>query len=493
MGSGDALMLSVSGCRGVMGTSLTPGVAARFAAAFAGFVRGRRAKNAKGNPTIVLGRDGRRGSDLFASVARATLLADGCDVWDLDIAMTPTVGRTVDHRGADGGLVITASHNPQEWCGLKPIVRTPGERAGVVDASAPSKADADSLIKNFNATREDDVRCAKSWQGLGKTLADKDDAGTNHLTKVIAALGSSAHEKLQDVNPRVVLDHLSMSGGAAGEFALLELVGYGDDAVYELYKESTWTKLEDRGLFPHAPEPLAANLTALCKEVKKRKAAVGFAQDPDGDRLAIVDEKGRYIGEEYTLVLCTMALAELGKLPKKSTLVVNLSTSRMIEDVAAKFGCKVARAAVGEANVVEMMKRLKSPLGGEGNGGVIWPKVTYIRDSLGAMGLVLALMAKTGKRVSELVERVPKYAIVKRKVDLAKKEDARPGLEKLAKHYASKRVDRQDGVRVDFDDPAAWVHVRASNTEPIMRLIAEAPTQKAAEVLLAEVEGVIAS
>jgi len=263
------------------------------------------------------------------------------------------------------------------------------------------------------------------------------------------------------------------------------------------------------GVFTHTPEPTRENLTGLCALVKKHRAAIGFAQDPDADRLAIVDERGEYIGEEYTLVLAAEALlsetakhrdSETGKKKRERVLVTNLSTSRMIDDVAARHGARVIRTAVGEANVVEAMKREAAAgrdvvVGGEGNGGVIWPRVTYVRDSLSAMGLVLGLMARRGQKLSEIVASMPSYAIEKRKVELARKEDARPAVEKISKAYAGHGIDLQDGVRVDFAHGPlagkAWLHVRASNTEPIMRLIAEAPTAGEARGILEEAERVI--
>jgi phosphomannomutase len=233
--------------------------------------------------------------------------------------------------------------------------------------------------------------------------------------------------------------------------------------------------------------------------VKEKRADVGFAQDPDADRLAIVDERGEYIGEEYTLALCAEAvLGAMGKAASGGggggggTVCVNLSTSRMIEDVCARHGVRVIRTAVGEANVVEAMKKNGSVFGGEGNGGVIWPKVTYIRDSLSGMGLILALMARTEKTVSQLVAEIPSYAIVKRKVDLTDLADAARAVAAVKKAYAAEKLDTQDGVRVDFESKRAWLHVRGSNTEPIMRLIAEAPTTAIAEQILDEAARVIA-
>jgi phosphomannomutase len=238
------------------------------------------------------------------------------------------------------------------------------------------------------------------------------------------------------------------------------------------------------GLFPHPPEPTRENLASLCRFVAEKRADVGFAQDPDADRLAIVDENGVYIGEEYTLVFAAEAI--LGRLtgsaprsPSPAPVVVtNLSTSRMIEDVAAKYGARVVRTPVGEANVVSRMKAEGAVLGGEGNGGVIWPRVTYVRDSLSAMGLVLGLMSRTQKTISQLVREIPAYSIIKRKVDVRTPDDGRHAVEAVSRAFAnSGRIDLQDGVRVDFEADRSWLHVRASNTEPILRLIAEAPTE----------------
>ncbi len=308
---------------------------------------------------------------------------------------------------------------------------------------------------------------------------------------------------------RVVLDSVNCSGGY----------------ISQLFFEDTPCRMinvfgEQTGRFPHTPEPTKENLSGeggLCDAVPGLKADIGFAQDPDADRLAIVDEHGEYIGEEYTLVLCAMALMEARKKQGeksegKPLFVVNLSTSRMIDDVAKHYGGEVVRTAVGEANVVEVMKSLTASgrdvvLGGEGNGGVIWPKVTYVRDSLSGMALTLSLMARSGKTVSELVEMVNSfgptdtvkthgYTIIKQKSDLASKDDAKPVVEHLNAIYAAKsdcRVDLQDGIRIDWDARGVWAHVRASNTEPIMRVIVEAPSSDEAQAVAAEIDAQIAA
>lgn len=523
--SGEApLMLSVSGCRGIFGKTMTPEVAARFGGVFGAYLRDRRGSVRSGRPLVVIGRDGRAGGACLLSAAASGLQGAGCDVLNVGVAMTPTIGVMVDARGAAAGLVVTASHNPQEWNGIKPVIRsdapppTPAPGPGLIDASAPGKDLADDIIARFKAASgmsesgstgkpasppsSPSPATTSMWVGpthVGvstdapgatgdKPLGIPSESTNTHLFVVKQALKEiGAHDDRASMAISCVLDSVNASGVEAGA-ALL-----GSRLTHHLGAGST-------GLFPHAPEPTRENLTELARVTREKRAAVGFAQDPDADRLAIVDERGEYIGEEYTLVLAAEAV--LGAMHAKSpestkgqVVCVNLSTSRMIEDIAAKYGARVVRTAVGEANVVAGMKHHRSVIGGEGNGGVIWPRVTYIRDSLSAMGLVLALMSRTGKSVSQLVSEVPSYAIVKRKVELRAKEDAVRAVETLTKKYTGASgvtVDRQDGVWVGFDTRRAWLHVRASNTEPIMRLIAEAPTEAVSNEILDEAARAIA-
>ena len=463
---------------------MTPETAARFGMVAGGYFaerwRAGRGAGGVGRPLVVLARDGRAGGQILAQAAAAGLAGAGCDVLDLGVAMTPTAGVMVDVRGAAGGLVVTASHNPQEWNGLKPIVREGGAAAGGVSASAPAKAFADEIIGRYRAAERDgakgagvneagEVRAAPTGAALGLP-GEGAYAHVQRVKDAMLTLGS--HDDRRAMGLRCVVDSVNASGREGVKHLLGARVAHhlGDS---------------DSGIFPHTPEPTRENLTTLARFVAEKRCDAGFAQDPDADRLAVIDEQGNYIGEEYTLVLAAEAILGSGKVEAKgATICTNLSTSRMIEDVAAKYGARVVRTAVGEANVVEAMKRTGAVLGGEGNGGVIWPRVTYIRDSLSAMALTLYLMSRTGKRLSELVAETPAYAIVKRKVDLRDQAEAVRAAEAVAREFAKERIDRQDGVRVDVDSERAWLHVRGSNTEPIMRLIAEAPTESGAVALL---------
>lgn len=485
------LMLGVSGMRGIVGASLTPDIAARFASAFGSWLARRAANTADANQSnnsnntspchVVIGRDGRVGGDVIANAAIAGLRGAGCNVTDIGIAMTPTIGVCVDALEAHGGIVVTASHNPQEWNGLKAIVREPGV-GHIVSAAAPDLDSANSIIAAYE---NNDIDGAP-WNQLGEYTMGQSLAARGHLNRVSSAIEMvESRETIRELAVNTVLDSVNGAGRVLGAM-LLEGLGC---RVTHLGNEPT-------GLFPHPPEPTRENLSAvggICSVVKQVNAAVGFAQDPDADRLALIDETGHYIGEEYTLALAAEALLATGH-HRGKTICANLSTSRMIDDIAERHGLRVLRTPVGEANVVSAMKQNHAIIGGEGNGGVIWPQVTYVRDSLGAMALVLSLLARTKSTISRLVADIPAYAIVKRKTDLASKADAQPLVTMLASHYAKEsgaRVDTQDGVRIDWPDDRAWVHVRASNTEPILRLIAEAPSEKLAVQILEQIQTTI--
>ncbi|TVS08070.1 MAG: phosphoglucosamine mutase [Phycisphaerales bacterium] len=468
------LMLGVSGMRGIVGGSLTPDLVASYAGSFAAYLRDSLGRT----PKVVVGRDGRAGGEAVQASAVAGLLSAGADVLDAGVAMTPTMGVLTDRLGADAGVIITASHNPQPWNGVKFLLPTAGGR----HAAAPAAALASKIIERFMAGP---VAWAES-ASVGKLEAAH--LGVDeHIGLVLDRLseleGGSAAEPGEGM--KVVLDSVNASGIGGGRRMLEEL---GCEEILHLGAEPT-------GLFPHEPEPTAENLVSVAEAVREAGAAVGFAQDPDADRLALIDDRGTYIGEEYTLALCAMSVLEALKGAGKAgdaVLAANLSTSRMVDDLAERYGARVVRTPVGEANVVEAMLRERAVLGGEGNGGVIWPGVTLVRDSLSAMALVLSLLARTGEPLSGVVSGLPSYAIVKSKTPIPSREAADPAIEKVASAFGSHRVDLQDGVRVDLESERAWVQVRASNTEPIMRLIAEAPTRARAEALVKEAEAAIA-
>ncbi|MCC6660661.1 MAG: phosphoglucosamine mutase [Phycisphaerales bacterium] len=498
------LMIGISGLRGIVGTSLTPDVASNYARAFGSWLRERHERSqtalapGERRPTnVVLAADGRAGHEIVVRAAVLGLRSAGCEVTDIGVAATPTAGVMADHLDAAGAMIATASHNPQEWNGLKalirtnPVIRTETDVIEDVlkffpDACAPPAALAQEIIERY--------RAGSASTSPAALHANPGAATRIHVDAVTGGIPWDIRT-LRQRRFRVVVDSVN-SSGIAGSRDLMARLG-----VELIHRNS-----EPTGIFPHPPEPTRENLASLGAAVTTFNADVGFAQDPDADRLAIIDEGGRYIGEEYTPVLAATALlqahrdaAAAGKAPAGGVVAVNLSTSRMIDDVARVFHARVVRTAVGEANVVEAMKREAAAgnnvlMGGEGNGGVIWPRVTYVRDSISGMALILALMARTGRTLSDLVSSIPSYAIDKRKVDLARKEDARPAVDRIATRYGSAHaaIDLQDGVRVDWPQRRAWLHVRASNTEPIMRLIAEAPGAAEAAAILDDAAAIIA-
>ncbi|NNF42890.1 MAG: phosphoglucosamine mutase [Phycisphaerales bacterium] len=450
------LMLSVSGARGLVGRTMTPPIAVDLAAAFATHV-----KRIRGvRPVICLGRDSRPSGSILAGSTAAALAAVGARVVDLGVVATPTVGVMIRRLEADGGIVVTASHNPIEWNGVKFLM------AGGV---APPAEDAAVILEAFRAGVADYA----GVDDLGVVAADPD--GTRqHVEDVLPHVNVEA---IRAAGLNVVLDSVNGAGGAGGRM-LLEMLGV--DVAHD--------NAAPTGRFAHPPEPVEAHLGDLADHTRRIGAAAGFAQDPDADRLAIVDERGRYIGEEYTLVLAARRWLDQHGGP--GVVAANLSTSRMIDDLATRYpGVRVVRTAVGEANVAAALRAAGADarIGGEGNGGVILPAVTWVRDSLSSMALVLDLLAAEGRPLSALVDELPAYVMLKRKVDLSMiggRAAIAPALDAIAHHFADATQDRADGIRVDTS--GGWVHVRPSNTEPIMRLIAEGSSKAAATDLLDE-------
>ena len=434
------LMIGISGLRGVIGGGLTPEVVARAAAAFGTLL---------GGGTVVMGRDSRVSGDFVRSAALSGLMSTGCTVTDVGICPTPTV--QIWAEAFDGGVVLTASHNPQEWNGLKFI----GGDGLFLDAGRTA-----DLVRCY----EEQMAAYVGWDRLGQ-VAFEPDPFLKHMERV-EQLDLLDMDLLQQRRFKVVFDGCNASMSELGP-GFLERMGC---EVIALHCQPT-------GIFPRSPEPVPANLGDLCKAVVANGAEAGFAVDPDGDRLSLVSGDGVALGEEYTLALATQYVLSR----RSGTVVINLSTSRMIEDIATAAGAAVERTPVGEINVAARLRDIKGVIGGEGNGGVILPQAHYGRDALVGMALILQAMAEGGASLSGLAEALPAYHMIKRTYALGAME---PGqmTAALAEHYAGASPDCSDGVRLSWPD--RWVHVRRSNTEPIIRVVAEAPTRTGAEDLV---------
>ena len=456
----DTLMISVSGIRGLVGIDLTPEMVARWAAAFGIWSREQRAGSGK-RVSVVLGRDARTSGPMFARAATAGLQSVGCSVVDVGLVATPTVQLAVEHHRAAGGIMLTASHNPIEWNALKLV----GPDGIFLDTQAGTR------VRELAAGADPDALQRATYNAIGGVEADS-DAIARHLAAVLALRGVDVGA-IKRRRFHVALDTVRGAGGAVMP-ELLKRLGCRVTAI----------NLQTDGRFPRPPEPVPENLKALGALVRRSKADVGIAVDPDVDRLAIVDEKGRPIGEDYTLAFAIRAV--LGKRDggrgKGKTVVCNLSTSLVVEDAAKEFGATVVRAPVGEAHVARKIIELKAAIGGEGNGGVMYPALHVGRDAPVAGALLLGLLARERVTVSELVARAPRYSIVKAKVGRGPR--LAPVYDALRKTFADAQVDTQDGLRLGWSD--RWLHVRPSGTEPIIRLIAEAPSGADAERLIEE-------
>ena len=444
----EGLMVSVSGVRGRVGEALTPEIIAKFAAGFGAWAK----KRAKGKARIVVGRDSRVSGPMFQPVVISALQSVGCDVILVDMAPTPTIQLAVEHHHAAGGLAITASHNPIEWNALKFI----GPSGLFLDGTEAAE---------MRATVDGEIPRAQ-WDELG--AVERDEGAIERHIDLVLALPFIDVEGIRKRNFNVALDCVRGAGGAFMP-VLLERLGCTVAAI----------NLETDGRFPRPPEPVAENLGELEALVRKSGAEIGFAVDPDVDRLALVSDEGRAIGEDYTLALA----AKLVFRHRDGNLVTNLSTSRIVDDIAEEQGRRVIRAPVGEVNVATRMRAENAPIGGEGNGGVILTEVHLGRDAPLGAALMLQLLLEEGKSLSDIVASYPRYSIVKDKLD-------RPAApldtvySTLKTTFVDAEVDTQDGLRLTWPD--RWVHVRPSGTEPIVRVIAEAPTVNEAEELIAK-------
>ena len=436
------LKISISGVRGVVGQSLTPKLLTRFAQAFGTHA---------GPGTIVIGRDPRTSGEMVKHAVVAGILSTGNRVIDIGVCPVPTVQLQVRHRRAQGGIAITASHNPAEWNALKFI----GPSGLFLNA-----AQARELLDIYHQGEYTKVGGAEL-----RTVEEIGGATDLHIKSILDALGPLPQTKKK---LRVVLDSCNGAGSLVGP-RLIEALG----------AEVIPLNVTPDGSFPRPAEPLPENLIELCRVVQENQADVGFAQDMDADRLAIVSEQGEPIGEDYTLVLASLYV--LGR--EKGPVVANLSTTSALADVAKKFDCPIFTTKIGEVNVTDGMQQQQAVIGGEGNGGVIYPRINFARDSLVGIALVLHLLAESGKSVTDLLESVPRYHIVKEKI--ACPSDRIAGvLRTVRQEFAKFQLDTRDGVKVMLPD--GWLLVRGSNTEPIVRVIAEAKTEARAREMVSD-------
>lgn len=440
----ESLIISVSGMRGIVGENLTPTIGAEYACAFGTFLK-RDVDPGERRLAVCVGRDSRVSGQMLMSAVAAGLCAAGVDVIDLGLVTTPSVGIMVRELGCDGGVVITASHNPVPYNGIKLLLG---------NGMAPPPAAAARIRQGYLAKRFGLVGSVECGSVVCNTEAD-----LIHIERVLAIVDK---QQIAGARYEIVLDSVNGAGAEVTKRLLAEL-GCSVVAINDA----------PTGLFAHEPEPTAANLTDLCERVKAEGADLGFAQDPDADRLAIVDEKGTYIGEEYTLALA----AKHAFSAKSGTAAANLSTSRMIDDVAERAAGRVIRTPVGEAHVASAMLEHGCIIGGEGNGGVIDLAVGPVRDSLVAIALVLQLMAETTKSMSRLVQDIGGYSMHKEKF-VADAAEADKIMALAREEFAHARLNTADGCRFDFED--GWVHLRTSNTEPVMRMIVEAKEERTA-------------
>ncbi len=447
------LIKSISGIRGtiggVTGENLTPVDVVRFTAAYAEWLKQR---NRGKRYRVTVGRDARISGEMVNSLVVGTLMGCGIDVLNLGLATTPTVEMAVIHEKTDGGIILTASHNPRQWNALKLL----NEKGEFLTDSDGRKVLEMAENENFSFTDADN---------LG-TVVDEYAFVDEHINRIIN-LKYIDKNAIAKANLKVAIDCVNSVGGIALP-RLLKALGVNN--LIELYTDPT-------GDFPHNPEPLPEHLTEISKLIKEQGADVGFVVDPDVDRLAIINEDGTMFGEEYTLVAC----ADYVLSQNPGNTVSNLSSTAALRDITYKYDKEYFASAVGEVNVVAKMKEVNAVIGGEGNGGVILPELHYGRDALVGIALFLSHLAKSGKKCSELRRQYPSYSISKNRIELKPGLNPDGVLEQLKVRFSSEKVNTIDGLRIDFAD--GWVHMRKSNTEPIIRVYAEAKTDEKANAL----------
>jgi len=437
----STLMVSVSGIRGIIGDGLEPQIIVKYSSAYADFI---------GKGKVIIGRDARISGEMVKSIVVGTLLSKGLDVIDIGICPTPTVQYMVKILKAQGGIAISASHNPNEWNAFKLLNST-----GQFMTPDENKM----MLENLEAAQ----RTYSRWDKLGK-LTYYEEGLKRHMEDVINMQFIDA-EKIRKKKFRVLVDCVN----GAGVYVIPDLLRKFGCEVIEMNCERT-------GIFPRLPEPLPENLTATMKAVTESKADLGVVVDPDVDRLVLITEDGKPFGEENTI---TQAIKFV--LSKKTgNVVVNLSTTRAVDDVVKALGGQVFRSPVGEANVVLKMKKTNAIIGGEGSGGVIFPALHYGRDALVGIALTLQHLTETNQSLLDLKKSLPQYFISKKKIDLGKSNPDKI-IEKIKANYSNQKVNTDDGLRIDFEDH--WVHFRKSNTEPIIRIITESKSLEQSEKL----------
>lgn len=447
------LIKSISGIRGTIGgkpgEGLTPVDVVKFTTAFAVFIQNRSGKK---RPHVMIGRDARISGDMVSSLVTGTLMGCGVNVIDIGLSTTPTVEMAVIETKSDGGIILTASHNPKQWNALK-LLNEKGEFL--------SSSDGREILEYAEKEEFD-------YAGVDELGDYEYDEGfiTSHIEQILK-LPLVDVDAIKKANFRVAIDCVNSSGAIALP-ELLEALGVS--RVDEIY-------CEPNGIFPHNPEPLPENLTDISDAVFENKADVGFVVDPDVDRLAIISENGEMFGEEYTLV----AVADYVLQNTKGNTVSNMSSSMALRDITKQAGCEYFSSAVGEVNVVEKMKECNAIIGGEGNGGVIYPELHYGRDALVGIALFLTQLAKSGLKCSELRKKYPEYHISKNKIELNPALDVDKILDRIRSKYENFDINTEDGLKVTFDNE--WVQLRKSNTEPIIRIYSESTSMEKAQNL----------
>ena len=440
----ETLIISSSGVRGIVGASFTPGLLTKFGAAFGAFVKGGK---------VVIGRDTRTSSEMALHAFLAGLIATGCEVIDIGICPTPTILLMAKELKADGNITITASHNPVEWNGIEFANQS---------GSLLSDSQSEELLRIYE---NDEIKLA-AWDGLG-SVAKVDTAVEQHIAKILN-LPYIDIDLLKERKLKVVLD---CGNGAGAVISPILLRRLGCDVV-EL------NCIPD-GYFPRNPEPAPQNLAQLCKTIADEKADIGFAHDSDADRLTIASDKGEAFSGEYTLALA----ADLMLSKRRGPIVATVSTSMMMDDIAGKYDVALHRTKVGVSHVVQRMIKVDAAVGGEGTGGVIYPAVHYTTDGITTLAIITQLLAESNAKAAELIDAIPKYQMVRKKIEIPSQELALKIVEKAIQEFSDENLDLTDGVKIIRQD--SWVNIRKSGTEPVIRVFGEARTEEEAERMCA--------